>query len=71
MFRIRNGDFRFMTTGQYGGIGAIISKRGDYVMISGPYEGFPANKAGLIAGDKLLEINGKSVKENLKMSVKY
>ena len=55
-------DFRFMTTGQYGGIGAIISKRGDYVMISEPYEGFPANKAGLIAGDKLLEINGKSVK---------
>ena len=31
-------------------------------MISEPYEGFPANKAGLIAGDKLLEINGKSVK---------
>lgn len=55
-------DFRFMTTGQYGGIGAIISKRGDYVMISEPYEGFPANKAGLIAGDKLLQINGKSVK---------
>ena len=55
-------DFRFMTTGQYGGIGAIISKRGDYVIISEPYEGFPANKAGLIAGDKLLEINGKSVK---------
>ncbi len=55
-------DFRFMTTGQYGGVGAIISKREDYVIISEPYEGFPAHKAGLIAGDKLLEINGKSVK---------
>ena len=55
-------DFRFMTTGQYGGVGAIISKRKDYVIISEPYEGFPAHKAGLIAGDKLLEINGKSVK---------
>ena len=55
-------DFRFMTTGQYGGIGAIISKREDYVIISEPYEGFPAHKAGLIAGDKLIEINGKSVK---------
>ena len=55
-------DFRFMTTGQYGGIGAIISKREDYVIISEPYEGFPAQKAGLIAGDKLIEINGKSVK---------
>ena len=55
-------DFRFMTTGQYGGVGAIISKREDYVIISEPYEGFPAHKAGLIAGDKILEINGKSVK---------
>lgn len=55
-------DFRFMTTGQYGGIGAIISKRDDYVIVSEPYEGFPAHKAGLIAGDKLLEINHNSVK---------
>ena len=55
-------DFRFMTTGQYGGIGAIISKRDEYVIISEPYEGFPAHKAGLIAGDKLLEINHNSVK---------
>ncbi len=55
-------DFRFMTTGQYGGIGAIISKRDEYVIVSEPYEGFPAHKAGLIAGDKLLEINHNSVK---------
>ena len=53
-------DFRFMTTGQYGGIGAIITKRKDYVYISEPYEGFPAQKAGLLAGDKILEINGKN-----------
>ena len=55
-------DFKFMTTGQYGGIGAIISKRGDYIIISEPYEGFPANKAGLIPGDKILKVNKKSVK---------
>jgi len=55
-------DFRFMTTGQYGGIGAIITKRGDYVYVSEPYEGYPAQKAGLMAGDKILEINGKSAK---------
>jgi len=55
-------DFRFMTTGQYGGIGALITKRGDYVFISEPYEGFPAHKAGLMAGDKILEINGVSAK---------
>ena len=55
-------DFEFMTTGQYGGIGAIITKNGDWVYISEPYEGFPADKAGLIAGDKFVEIAGESAK---------
>ena len=55
-------DFRFQTTGQYGGIGSTIRKREDYVIISEPYKGFPADKAGLKAGDKLIEIDGKSVK---------
>ncbi len=55
-------DYRFMTTGQYGGIGALIHKQGDYVVISEPYEGFPAHKAGLRAGDRILKINNKSAK---------
>ena len=55
-------DYRFMTTGQYGGIGAMITKRKDFVYISEPYEGFPAQKAGLMAGDKIVEVNGKSAK---------
>ena len=55
-------DHRFMITGQYGGIGALIRKRGDDVIISEPYEGFPAHKAGLMAGDILLEIDGKPIK---------
>ena len=55
-------DFKFMTTGQYGGIGAVITKSKDFVFISEPYEGFPAQKAGLIAGDKILEIDGESAK---------
>ena len=55
-------EFKFMTTGQYGGIGALIRKGGDYTIITEPYEGFPAQKAGLQAGDTLLEINGISVK---------
>jgi carboxyl-terminal processing protease len=55
-------DYRFMTTGQYGGIGATIRKAGDYVMITEPYEGNPAHQAGLMAGDILLEVDGKSIK---------
>ncbi len=57
----RMEDHRFMTTGQYGGIGASIQKRGDYAMIMEPYEGFPAQKAGIMAGDRILEADGRSM----------
>ena len=55
-------DYRFMTTGQYGGIGALIRQKGDYVAISEPYEGFPAQRSDMRAGDEILEIDGLSVK---------
>ncbi len=54
--------YRFQSTGKYGGIGASIRKAGDYVVISEPYEGFAAYKAGLRAGDMIFEIDGKSIK---------
>lgn len=54
-------DYRFMTTGQYGGVGALIREKENFVIISELYEGFPAQKAGLIPGDVLLEIDGKSL----------
>jgi len=55
-------DYRLMTTGQYGGIGALIRKMGDYTFIAEPYEGNPAHSSGLRAGDKILSIDGKSMK---------
>lgn len=51
-------DYRFMTTGQYGGIGSLIRSMDGDVYISEPYEEFPAHKSGLMAGDKLLEVDG-------------
>lgn len=54
-------DYRFMTTGQYGGIGALIAKKGEYIVITDPYYGYPAQKAGLLAGDIIIEIDGKSL----------
>ena len=56
-------DVKLMTTGEYGGIGAIIQYFEGHTQISEPYEGFPAAKAGLIPGDIFLEINGMDVSE--------
>lgn len=54
-------DFKFMTTGQYGGIGSLIHQKDGQTYVSEPYEGFPAYNAGLKAGDEILEIDGKSI----------
>ncbi len=55
-------DFKFMTTGQYGGIGSLIRKSGNFALISEVYKGFPADLAGLKTGDKILKIDGKTIK---------
>ncbi len=55
-------DYRTQTTGKYGGIGAVIGTRGDYVVVTEPYEGFPADKSGLRSGDRIVEVDGKSAK---------
>ena len=55
-------DFEFLTTGKYGGIGALIRQKEDYVRISQPYEGSPADKGGLKIGDKILAVDGKDAK---------
>jgi len=61
-------DFRFMTTGEYGGVGSIISLSDTcYVMFREIYEGKPADRAGLRNGDYIVEINGKDAK-NMKVN---
>lgn len=54
-------DYRLMTTGEYGGIGAIIRKIDNHVYITEPYEGRPAQLSGLKAGDKILRIDGREM----------
>ncbi|WKZ65308.1 MAG: S41 family peptidase [Flavobacteriales bacterium] len=54
-------DYRFQTTGQYGGIGALIKRKGDAVVVSEPYENYPAMKAGIWAGDEIVEVDGRKV----------
>ena len=59
-------DYRLMTTGEYGGIGALIRSIKGATYIVEPYEGKPAQKSGLKAGDKIISIEG--VKMNAKTS---
>ncbi len=54
-------DYRMMTTGQYGGVGALIQQHGKDVVISEPYEGSPSAKAGLRAGDIVRKVNGQNL----------
>jgi len=55
-------DVKLMTTGEYAGIGSVISKKGDDVIIREPYKNSPAAKAGLLPGDVILAIDGNSAK---------
>ena len=54
-------DFRFQTTGDYGGIGATIRQIDDTVVIYEPYKNFPADKAGLKMGDGIIKINDTEI----------
>ena len=51
-------DYRLMTTGEYGGIGALIRSIKGATYIVEPYEGKPAQTSGLKAGDKIISIEG-------------
>ncbi len=54
--------FELMTTGKYGGIGAIIRQRGEWVQVAEPYADTPSARAGLEIGDTFLEVAGKDAK---------
>ncbi len=55
-------DARFLTTGEYGGIGASVVQHGEYVMVAELYEGAPAQKVDLRSGDIILDVDGKSTR---------
>ncbi|MCB0844758.1 MAG: S41 family peptidase, partial [Bacteroidetes bacterium] len=61
-------DFRFMSTGKYGGIGALIGKRKGNIVVLEPYDGYPAQKAGLKAGDQILQIEDTKIGSDKEVS---
>jgi carboxyl-terminal processing protease len=55
-------EFAILTTGKYGGIGSLVRGGGEYVIISEVYKGFPADKAGIKAGDLITKVDGIPLK---------
>lgn len=53
-------DVKLQLLGQYGGVGALIHQQNGNIYVAEPYEGLPADKEGLKAGDRILEVNGES-----------
>ena len=53
-------DVKMQVLGQYGGIGSLIHQEGANIYVAEPYEGLPADKAGLKIGDRILAVNGES-----------
>lgn len=69
----KDEELKMMTTGKYGGIGAVIQLRNDdenldeddkknYVIIANPYEGKPAQRHDVLAGDRILSVDGWNAK---------
>jgi len=56
-------DLTFMTTGEYAGIGALIMKKDKLICISEPYEGMPAQRNGVRAGDIIIQVDGEDVED--------
>lgn len=54
-------EFSIQTTGQYAGIGALIGVINNKTVITNPYDGLPANKAGLKVGDQIISIDGTNI----------
>lgn len=54
-------EFEVLTTGKYGGVGSLIRPRDGWVYIAEPYKDSPADRAGLGIGDKIVEIDGRSM----------
>ena len=76
--------FKINNTGEYTGIGAMITRKEGMLIIKEPYKGYPADKAGLKAGDEIIQIGDVSLADfkedagqllrgakNAKIDIKY
>ncbi len=55
-------NFRIQTEGDYGGVGLEIIERDNLVTVVGPIPGTPGARAGIRAGDQIVEVDGESIR---------
>lgn len=58
-------DIRFMNTGEYGGIGALVQPIDGQMTIIEVYDGYPAHEAGMMPGDMLRDVDGRAVEPSM------
>ena len=57
-------DLQSDTEGHFGGLGIVIAMKDNFVTVVAPMEDTPGFKAGILSGDRIIKINGKST-ENM------
>jgi len=53
--------FSSNTKGEFGGLGISIDKKGKFITVVSPIEGAPAYRMGIMAGDKIIKVDGESI----------
>ncbi|NQV69841.1 MAG: S41 family peptidase [Pseudohongiella sp.] len=53
------------TTGEFGGLGVEVGREDGYIRVISPIDGSPADRAGILAGDLIIQINNKPLREML------
>lgn len=61
--------FRITTTGQYGGVGAMIGIINKKIVVTHPYKSSPAYKSGIEVGDEIIAVDGKNMQGKLTSEV--
>ncbi len=56
-------DLRFMTTGEYGGVGATIYEINGALTVTDMLPGYPAERGGLRIGDVITFVDGQDIRE--------
>lgn len=65
----KDEDFTLMTTGEYAGVGAIITQRDSAIYINEVYVDMPAHSAGLRAADKIVSVDKTEIKNHTTQQV--